>query len=117
NHQQLRSIAHHAAAVADLFRQPFLVLEGLTVKKANKAFYDVFGYSPGVVENRPIHEVGDGRWKLSGLRGLVEDVLAKDGNVEDFQIPHEIPQRGRRTLHANACRLRGMDGNEDIVFV
>src|SRR4030095_9817912 len=32
NHHQLRSIAHHAAAVADLFRQPFLVLEGLTVK-------------------------------------------------------------------------------------
>jgi signal transduction histidine kinase len=95
-----------AQAVVETVREPLLVLSGeLRIKLANRSFYQTFRVSPEETEERLIYEVGNHQWDIPKLRQLLEDILPRDGQFHDFQIEHDFPNVGRRTMIVNARRL------------
>ena len=89
--------------IIETLREPFLVLDGdLRVKTANRSFYDSFHVSKGETENRLVYELGNGQWEIPGLRKLLDEVLARNQSVHDYEVEHTFPVLGRRTMVLNA---------------
>jgi two-component sensor histidine kinase len=86
-------------------REPFLILNGdLTVRSANRAFYDTFAVDPAATEGRVLYELGDRQWDLPELHRLLE-VPPESGPCRDFEVEHDFAAIGRRTMLLNARRV------------
>jgi two-component sensor histidine kinase len=48
------------------------------------------------------YELGNGEWNIPALRKLLEDVIPKHHTVEAYEVEHEFPTIGRRTMLLNA---------------
>jgi two-component system CheB/CheR fusion protein len=87
-------------------REPLLVLDGdLRVLRANQAFYDFFRVSSKVTERVPIFQLGKNQWDIPELRRLLEEVIPENTEIRDFEVRHDFPSIGQRTLLLNARRI------------
>jgi PAS domain S-box-containing protein len=107
-----------AQAIVETVREPLLVLSGeLRIKLANRSFYQTFQVSPEETENRLLYEVGNHQWDIPKLRELLEDILPEDGQFHDFEVEHDFPNVGRRTMLMNARRLRRRKHPTELVLL
>jgi two-component system CheB/CheR fusion protein len=112
-----------ADAIIETVREPLLVLDGmLRVERANRTFYDTFRVRREETEGRFFYDLGNRQWDVAALRGalrsiLTEDRLAEDRELQGFEVEHEFPGIGRRTMVLNARRLwRDGRGAEKILI-
>lgn len=90
----------------DSIREALLVLEpDLRVESANQSFYDMFHVSPKETQGRLIYDIGNGQWDIPELRTALEDVLPNDRRFDDFEVRHEFPGIGQRTMLLNGRAL------------
>ncbi len=95
-----------AYSIVDTLREPLLVLDhNFRVAIANRAFYSTFQVSATETENCLIYELGNGQWDIPQLKQLLEEILPQDQKFEDFEVEHDFPQIGRKTMLLNARRL------------
>jgi PAS domain S-box-containing protein len=107
---EFRSI-EYAESIFATAREAFVLLDNdLRVRAANRAFYDTFGVIPAETEGRVLCEIGAGQWDIPALRLFLEEVVPREGQVRDFEVSHDVPRLGRRTLLLNARRLTQADG-------
>jgi len=98
-------------------REPILVLDAnLAVVNANQSFYRHFAVTDKETEGRPVYELGDGQFNIPKLRDLLENVLPNNGRVEDFEVQHEFPHLGQRTMLLNARRTEPQAGRRLILL-
>jgi PAS domain S-box-containing protein len=111
-----RTPDQHALAYAEniiaTLQEPFLVLDKrLRVRTANAAFYRDFHASKGETEGRFVYELGNGQWDIPRLRRLLSQVLSDSRPVEGFEVEHDFPTLGPRTMLLNARRF-APDGDD-----
>lgn len=88
-----------ARAMARAVRHPLLVLaEDLTVEVANPAFLSAFALAREQCEGRRIDDIGDGPWAFPELRGLLEEALFGDGNLNERRVERSFGNLGVRVL-------------------
>lgn len=115
--QEAKDVRDYAEAILRTVRDPLMVLRAdLRVNTANDAFYKMFKTTPDQIEGRLIYEVGDQQWKIPNLRMLLEGVLPRNSFFDDFEVTHEFPHLGRRTMLLNARRLDLDDGAPMILL-
>jgi two-component system CheB/CheR fusion protein len=51
------------------------------------------------------------------LRRLLETLLPEQGEVADFEVEHDFPKLGKRTLLVNARVISGDDGRPDLLLI
>jgi two-component system, chemotaxis family, CheB/CheR fusion protein len=102
-------LEHHrelAEKIVDTVREPLLVLhEDLRVQSANRAFYDAFRVEPAATEGSLVYDLGNRQWDIPELRRLLSEVLPSNEFFEDFEVEHDFPTIGRRTMLLNARRV------------
>ncbi len=97
----------YAETIVETVREPLLVLDGdLRVVSANRSFCQTFQISPEETKDQLIYELGNNQWDIPRLRVLLEEMLPRDTQVQDFEVDHEFPVIGRRAMVLNAHRLR-----------
>jgi chemotaxis protein methyltransferase CheR len=95
-----------AQGIVDTVREPVLVLdEDLRVIAASRSFYSAFKVSPGDTQGRLLYALGDGQWDIPGLRVLLEKIVPERGVMEDYEVKHEFPGLGQRTMLLNARKV------------
>lgn len=115
--QTLERLRSHADAVIENAREATLVLDGNSrVTVANRAFYQAFGGSPADTEGRVIFELGNGEWNIPRLQSLLEAIASGSSQFEDFELRHDFPNLGPRTMMLNARRLEPLAGRWMIVL-
>ena len=93
-------------------REPLLVLtQNLSVVYANPSFMKIFHVRLEDTKGRFLYELGSGQWDIPQLRALLDEVLSKDVPVLDFEVDHEFPHLGRKTMLLNARKIE--DGHND----
>src|ERR1700692_1143543 len=95
-----------AQAIVDTVREPLLVLDkDLRVLAASRSFYSTFQVVPSITQGQLLYELGDGQWDIPGLRLLLERIVPEHGVMDDYEVEHEFPEIGTRTMLLNARKV------------
>jgi two-component system CheB/CheR fusion protein len=109
--RQIEESRDYAVSIVETVREPLIVLDGrLRVRTANRAFYQTFRAAPAETEGRLIYELGNRQWDIPGLRALLEETLPQNSHFENFEVEHDFPGLGRRTMLFNAHRVVQLEG-------
>jgi len=115
---ELREARGHAEAILDAVPKPLLVLDGsLRVKEANEAFCQLFGVTSQEAVSRTIDQLGDGRWNVSEVHGLLQDVLQKGSHLEGLEFDHSISGLDDRKILLDARRIPGAGDDPGSVLL
>jgi hypothetical protein len=88
-----------ALAIVDTVREPLLVLDkDLRVVAASRSFYLTFKVESTNTVGRLLYALGDGQWDIPRLRLLLENIVPEHGVMDDFEVEHQFPGVGRRTM-------------------
>jgi two-component sensor histidine kinase len=95
-----------AQGIVDTVREPVLVLDkDLRVIAASRSFYSAFKVSPEDTNGRLLYALGDGQWDIPKLRVLLEKIIPEQGVMEGYEVEHEFPGLGSRTMCLNARQV------------
>jgi chemotaxis protein methyltransferase CheR len=95
-----------AQGIVDTVREPLLVLDkDLRVIDASRSFYSAFKVNPEDTKGRLLYTLGDGQWDIPKLRVLLEKIIPERGVMEGYEVEHEFPGLGSRTICLNARQV------------
>jgi two-component sensor histidine kinase len=107
-----------AQGIVDTVREPVLVLDkDLRVITASRSFYSGFKVSPGDTQGRLLYALGDGQWDIPKLRVLLEKIIPEKGVMEGYEVEHEFPGLGRRTMCLNARQVFYEGGTNTTILL
>jgi two-component system CheB/CheR fusion protein len=99
-------LRHHAVAIVETIRMPLLILDDQqTVLEANGAFYETFGVDEADTLGQSLFTLGDGQWNIPDLRNLIETVLPAKGEVREYEVQHDFPGLGPKTMLLSARQM------------
>jgi hypothetical protein len=86
-------------------RAPIVLDQDLRVVAASRSFYLTFKVNPENTEGELLHELGDGEWNIPKLRLLLDKIIPEHGTMEAFEVEHDFPDVGHRTMCLNARQV------------
>jgi two-component system CheB/CheR fusion protein len=116
--QQHQRAMYFAQGIVETVREPLMVLGAdLKVQSANHAFYQTFETTPPETEGRLIYDLGNGQWDNPRLRELLEEIVPQNNTFENFEVKHEFPAIGVRTMILNARLLEAQSGSPALILL
>ena len=107
-----------AQGIVDTVHEPVLVLDGdLRVIAASRSFYSAFKVKPDDTQGRLLYALGDGQWDIPKLRVLLEKIIPEKGVMEGYEVEHEFPGLGHRTMRLNARQVFYADGANTTILL
>jgi len=104
--EELRISRNYSEGIVQTVRKPLLMLDvNLRVISANPAFYRMFQTVKEATENRCIYDLGNGQWNIPELQVLFNRAFSEKGEFEDFEIHHNFPEIGQKSMLLNAKRI------------
>jgi len=95
-----------AQAIVNTIPEPFLVLDDkLHVLAASRSFYETFKVDPDQTQDCLLYDLGDGQWDIPALRILLETIIPEKTSMDGFEVDHDFPDVGRRTMLLNARKV------------
>jgi two-component system CheB/CheR fusion protein len=103
---RLKHNEQYLKQIIDNVPNPLLVLDGtLKVLLANQTFCNDFHVSQDETMGKLLYSLGNEQWNIPALRELLEDVLPKSERVKDFEVTHEFPKIGWKTMLVSGRRI------------
>jgi len=120
--KQIEQIANeareYAESIVETVREPLIVLDAdLKVISANRTFYQTFKTKPEETKGRLVYDVGNHQWNIPKLRELLEEILPKNTSFDNFEIEHDFPHIGKRTMILNARRICGEANKTEMILL
>jgi PAS domain S-box-containing protein len=116
--REIKAAREYAEGIIRTVRNPLVVLRAdFRINTANEAFYNTFGSTPKQAEGCLIFDLADGAWQIPKLRMWLEDILPRNSFFNDFEVTHDFPKIGRRTMLLNARRLDLDDGSPQMILL
>ncbi len=107
-----------AQGIVDTVHEPILALDQqLRVIAASRSFYSTFKVTPADTQGRLLYALGDGQWDIPKLRVLLEKIIPEKGVMEDYEVEHEFPGLGHRTMRLNARQIFNEDGANRTILL
>jgi two-component system, chemotaxis family, CheB/CheR fusion protein len=108
---ELKDAVEYSDAVIQTMTEPLLVLNAdMRVRTANRAFYDTFHLRPATIEGHYFYEIGNGQWNVPEFRSKLDGILIADTSLHNFELTHNFPVIGQKTLLFNAMRIGPENG-------
>ncbi len=107
---------NYIKTVVDIVREPILVLDkDLRVLTANDPFYRMFQVERSDTEGTIVYKLGNGQWDIPALRKLLENILPKNTFFKDFEVVHEFPFIGQKSMILNARQIHTNNGDQALL--
>ena len=114
----LRTGHVQAQRIVDTVADPLLVLdEGLCVQSASRSFFEKFKVDRDDTIGQPLYELGNGQWDIPELRRLLSDVIPKATAIINYEVEHDFPGLGRRTMLLTARTLHHPDHASHLLLL
>src|SRR5437762_6034818 len=105
-------------AIVDTVREPLVVLdEVMRVLIASRSFYRAFQVTKQETEGRALFELGNGQWNIASLRERLGRIIPEHATIEGFEVEHDFPTIGRRTMLLNARKVCYEGNNSTSLLV
>ncbi|RWE34484.1 MAG: PAS domain-containing protein [Mesorhizobium sp.] len=106
----LRSGHVQAQGIVDTVSDPMVVLDAsLCVQAASKSFFETFNVDRYETIGKHFYELGNGQWDIPALRVLLAEVIPKATAVINYEVVHDFPDLGPRTMLVTARTLSHPD--------
>lgn len=107
-----------AQAIVNTIPEPFMVLDGqLRVLVASRSFYEVFKVDAEQTRGSLLYALGDGQWDIPALRLLLETIIPERTAMNGFEVEHDFPNLGRRTMMLNARQVVYDDNSHSTILL
>jgi chemotaxis protein methyltransferase CheR len=107
-----------AQAIVNTIPEPFIVLDGqLRVLVASRSFYEVFKVDAEQTRGSLLYALGDGQWDIPALRLLLETIIPERAEMDSFEVEHDFPNVGRRTMLLNARQVVYDDSSNSTILL
>ncbi|NWG03259.1 MAG: PAS domain S-box protein [Syntrophaceae bacterium] len=104
--QAAQEAREYAESIVETVREPLVVLDNdLRVISVNRSFCQTFNVTPKDAEGKLIYDLGNRQWNISKLRVLLEEIIPRNNQFQNFEVEHEFPTIGRRTMLLNARQI------------
>jgi PAS domain S-box-containing protein len=108
----------YAESIVETLRESLVVLdEQLRIVIANQTFYKTFKASLEETVNKFIYDLGNGQWNIPALKELLEEIILKNTQFQDFEVEHEFPSIGRKMMLLNARQIYQRDINKPLILL
>ncbi len=116
--EKIQSALNYSNDIINTIREPLIVLDKhQNVVSANTSFYKTFNLIKSETEGHKIYELGKESWNMPSLRKLLEDILPKNKEMNDYELEQKFPDVEHKKLILNAKRIyRGDIGTELILL-
>ncbi len=105
-------------AIVGTMRDSMLVVDAeMKVKAANRAYFETFLASREATIGRDIRNLGNGQWNIPALLQQLRDILPRQTEIKAFQVEHDFPSIGRRTMQLNACPVLPDHGAASLILL
>jgi two-component system CheB/CheR fusion protein len=116
--ESLQDALVYAEGIVETVRDPLLVLDAqLRVVSANRAFYRTFQARPEDTQGVLVYEMANHQWDIPSLRHLLEQVIPENAQFQDFEVEHEFPGMGMRTMLLNGGRIDQAGGRRALILL
>ena len=116
--ETLAQAKRHFESVVETIREPLLVLTAdLNVISANQSFYETFKVTSEETEGQFIYSIGNHQWDIPALRKLLEEIIPQNTHFNNFEVDHEFPGLGQRTMLLNARRIYRQGKGTDLILL
>jgi hypothetical protein len=106
-----------AHAIVDTVREPLIVLDqDLRVVAASRSFYLTFKVNPDDTQGL-LYDLGDGQWDIPKLRLLLGKIVPEQGAMENYEVEHDFPSIGQRTVLLNARKVFYEKGSHSTILL
>ena len=107
-----------AEQIVATIREPLVILSThLRVVTANPAFYNIFRTTAADTENRLLYELGGRQWDIPSLRTLLEEIIPRRSQFENFLVDHDFPGIGRKKMLLNARQIERASGERYLILL
>ncbi len=118
NFQNLEDAQRLAQAIVNTIHDPLLVLDQrFYVLAASRSFYETFKVDAGDTYGRLLYTLGDGQWDIPALRLLLETIIPAQTAMDGFEVEHDFPNLGRRTMLLNARQVVYGEGSGTTILL
>ena len=113
----LESAQTLAQAIVNTIHEPLVVLDAqFHVVAASRSFYETFQVDRDETQGQQLYSLGDGQWNIPALRLLLETIIPERTAMDGFEVTHDFPGLGRRTMLLNARKVL-YDTSSDIAIL
>jgi two-component sensor histidine kinase len=107
-----------AHAIVDTVREPLIVLDqDLRVVAASRSFYLTFKVNADDTPGKLLYDLGEGQWDIPKLRLLLGKIVPEQGAMENYEVEHDFPSIGRRTMLLNARKVFYEKGSHSTILL
>lgn len=107
-----------AQAIVNTIPEPFLVLDAqFRVLAASRSFYETFKVDSEQTQGRLLYALGDGQWDIPALRLLLETIIPDQAAMDEFEVEHDFPGIGRKTMLLNARKVLYEDSDDVTILL
>jgi PAS domain S-box-containing protein len=107
-----------ASDIVETVPSALIILDrNLIIASANRAFYQTFRTSADVTEGCLIYDLGNRQWDIPALRTLLESVIPHRASVEGFEVEHDFPTIGKRTMLVNARKIFSPGDHDGFILL
>jgi PAS domain S-box-containing protein len=104
--------------ILDTVREPLVVLAiDLKVLYVNPSFLKIFKVNRKEVVGKQLYSLGNGQWNIPQLRKALEETVSQDHPLLDFQVEHDFPALGKKSMLLNARHIVEGHMNEAMVLL
>lgn len=103
---EIKEAREYAEDIVETVPSPLVVLSSdLKILTANYSFYDSFKVTPEETIGHFIYDLGNRQWDIPRLRVLFEEILPNDTVFNGYEVEHDFPGIGRKTIVLNAREI------------
>lgn len=107
-----------AQAIVNTIPEPFIVLDDkFHVLEASRSFYETFKVDPEQTRGCLLYALGDGQWDIPALRVLLETIIPERVAMDGFEVEHDFPSIGRKTMLLNARKVLYEDSPNSTILL
>jgi PAS domain S-box-containing protein len=115
---EIHDAREYAENIVETMREPLLVLDSdLRILTANHNFYDTFKGTPETTIGKFIYDLGNRQWDIPELRVLLEKILPDETVFNGYEVEHEFPDIGRKTMVLNARQIYRKEVGSHLILL
>jgi len=115
---EIKDALEYAENIVETVREPLLVLTpDLKILTANHSFYDTFKVTHEETVGNFIFDLGNRQWDIPGLRVLLEEILPHETIFNGYEVEHNFPDIGFKTILLNARQIFRKDIGSHIILL